>query len=129
MTSFTSVPILTLSAIDFFSNKEILIRTPQLYYQTWRKQKLTTANFLLNLIVSIIESFVLIGFCLAFFQSSIAADAGMNMVLLLFFQSTVVHICFVLGCNSFYDNGDCCQCQNSVYCILPLSTSSSFHWY
>ena len=82
MTSFTSVPILTLSAIDFFSNKEILIRTPQLYYQTWYKQKLTTANFLLNLVVSIMESFVLIGFCLVFFQSSITADAGMNMVLL-----------------------------------------------
>lgn len=79
-TSFTSVPILTLSAIDFFANKELLMRTPQLYRREWYQPRLTKKNFILNMIASIIESCVILGCLYLFFPAEVTADAGRNMV-------------------------------------------------
>ena len=80
MDSFTSAPILTIAAIDFFSDKEILARIPQLYQRSWFKPPLNTKNFIINICVSIGEGFVIIGLLLLFSGLSGMGDVSKNMV-------------------------------------------------
>ncbi|CBK24107.2 uncharacterized protein [Blastocystis hominis] len=78
-TYFTSVPILTIAAIDFFSDKELLARIPQLYQPSWFEPPLNTKNFIINIIVSIGEGFVIIGFLLLFSGLNGMGDVSKNM--------------------------------------------------
>ena len=80
LSSFTSVPILTLSAIDFFCNKELLIRVPQLYDPKWFQPRLTRRSFILNIVTSILESGIILGFCYLYYGIDSYTDVAWNMV-------------------------------------------------
>lgn len=78
--SFTSVPIITLASVDFICSKEVMARVPQLYAVSWFKPRLSRLSFLCNILLSIVESLVILGLCFLFFPYSSACDVGMNMV-------------------------------------------------
>ena len=69
-----------IASIDFFCNKELLIRIPQLYMPAWHATKLTTANFFINLASSMIEGIGILLFCYLFFGIDLYADCSASMV-------------------------------------------------
>ncbi|KAM7454293.1 hypothetical protein BLSTO_04950, partial [Blastocystis sp. subtype 1] len=98
-TYFTSVPIITLASVDFICSKEVMARVPQLYAVSWFKPRLSRLSFLCNILLSIVESLVILGLCFLFFPYSSACDVGMNMTISTSFLGCVVFTIMVIIAN------------------------------
>ena len=71
---------MTIASIDFYANKELLYRMPQLYHSSWYHAPLTMTNFLLNLGIAVFEGAAIIGFLILYTGVDVISDAGKNMV-------------------------------------------------
>lgn len=83
-------------------------------------------NFILNLVVSIVESCVVLGCCFVLTPHYVTADAGMNMVVLSSILSPIEYFDFLSWYHHLHYYGNNRQYQDSVYCCLSLSTPNSF---
>ena len=72
---------MTIASIDFFANKELLYRVPQLSHSSWYHAPLTMTNFLLNLGIAVFEGAAIIGLLILYSGVDVISDAGKNMVL------------------------------------------------
>ena len=121
--SFTSVPIITLASIDFICSKEVMTRVPQLYTTFWSKPRLSRNSFVCNMLLSIVESLVILGLCFLFFPYSSACDVGMNMVCRML-SVVILDNQFVLPwLYHIHDHGHHCECPHSLHFVSPLQTS------